>query len=706
VAVLSFFLFAACIVSYLVTGSIVPSDSRDALIFQNALLFVVLGSAIIEHKFTRPADSVVNSLMGLVTLITVYRVAPSTGWWAAFSYCGAVFIASVACVASSSGPEQTGWQRTIASVTYRPAVVFGKARVLFSVLFLFGVFTFYGLQSRSAAILIVFWGTFMALWPLQIPELLSAFKAYEPTRAIGHVVRTDSPGIIRVQLQPESTWVTAVPKLYQQADGSQGLVIPLYVQTLEDSLLGTGLCAASPYPPKTGLTSGRVYDLSERTELTDEKLAALLGGSPRSRLIGFVVEGSSILSIKLETWRPDLCREGLLVCADVGGSRVYYQVIEGETREESLQADRHGYQVAIATQLGTLDPKNGFQRFPWLPSMNAPVFAESTTFGAQIETLQPGDFCYGTIPGSEIKVGGPFVQSLDHHTAILGVTGSGKTELAFDLVRDAVNQGVKVVCIDLTARYQGRLVDLQPQNLSISAGLSKELGDKLFEAEVGPYGAGAEKKALKQFADRLRVQISQTLEGFLTSSLPGSRVGIIPLEEISNTRATLYITDLYLTCLLHFARDNPQAFPKTLVVVEEAHTVMPEPTTMGLGDFDSRGIVGKISQIALQGRKYRVGLLIIAQRTATVSKTVLTQCNTVISLPCFDETSLAFLGNIYGTAYASLIPNLPRLHALIFGKGVRSERPLIIRIPYDAAKAALDAAPGAVASEVHDAADS
>jgi len=75
VTILSVFLVAACFVSYIVTGSIVPIDSRDALIFQNALLFIVLGSAVVEHKFTKPADSVVNSLMGLVTLVTVYRAA-------------------------------------------------------------------------------------------------------------------------------------------------------------------------------------------------------------------------------------------------------------------------------------------------------------------------------------------------------------------------------------------------------------------------------------------------------------------------------------------------------------------------------------------------------------------------------------------------------------------------------------------------------
>lgn len=140
-----------------------------------------------------------------------------------------------------------------------------------------------------------------------------------------------------------------------------------------------------------------------------------------------------------------------------------------------------------------------------------------------------------------------------------------------------------------------------------------------------------------------------------------------------------------MTCLLHFAKDNAQC-PRILIVVEEAHTVMPEPSTMGLGDFSSRGLVAKIAQIALQGRKYRVGLLVVAQRTATVSKSVLTQCNTVISFTCFDDTSLGFLKNIFGEAHTELIPNLPPLSAVIFGKGVRSERPIIVQIPFSKEK--------------------
>ena len=102
---------------------------------------------------------------------------------------------------------------------------------------------------------------------------------------------------------------------------------------------------------------------------------------------------------------------------------------------------------------------------------------------------------------------------------------------------------------------------------------------------------------------------------------------------------------------------------------------------MGLGDYDSRGMVAKIAQIALQGRKYDVGLLIIAQRTATVSKTVLTQCNTMISFSSFDKTGLDFLSNVYGAEHTSKISNLLPFHALAFGKGINSERPVVLQMP-------------------------
>ncbi len=686
VAILLFFLALALLLSRYLTGSFLPSDPKQSLIFQGSLLLIVLGSAVLEHKFTKPADSAVNALMGIVTLIPVYRATPSLVWWLVLSYCAGVFFLAVACVAVSSGPHISDQQQRVARLTYRPAVVFGSARILYSILFLFGLFSFYELQSTGAVLLLLFWGLFVVVWPLGLPELLSGLsRRKEGPKSIGRLLRTDAPNIVRVSLDPTADWSPSRGKLYQQADGKQTLVIPLFSHVQDEGLLGTGMCVDSPMERMKGLSSGQVYEIADKFRLSESEISQKLSGDATSRLIGFVVEDSSIGTIRFETLDSETCQEGMVVWCRIGKERVFYQITNGVTREETLQADKHGFQVAVAAQLGRLENEKGFSKFEWLPAMNTPVFATSETFGEHLEIGQPGDFLYGLVPRTAIKVVGPLMEFIDSHTAILGVTGSGKTELAFDIIRKATESGIKVVCIDLTSQYAGRLASLKPSNLSITAKLSAELGQKLMDVETGQYGAGAEKKALKAFADKLRADVAKSIETFLTDKSDHTRVGLIQLEEISNTQATLFITELFMTCLLHFAKENKEC-PRILIVVEEAHTVMPEPSTMGLGDFSSRGLVAKIAQIALQGRKYGVGLLVIAQRTATVSKSVLTQCNTVISFTCFDDTSLGFLKNVFGEAHTELIPNLPPLTAVIFGKGVRAERPIIVQIPFSKEK--------------------
>ena len=556
--------------------------------------------------------------------------------------------------------------------------------------FLFGVISFYGTQSIQTATLVLFWGLFIAIWPLGIPELLGAFRATrEFNSAIGKVVRTDAPNIIHAELASGTKWDCESVKLLQQADGRQRYVIPLFSQAKDKQILGTGMCPEVDVEKRVlGLEPGFLYEQPQNDKSVDD----LLANEKDSRLVGFVEKGSRIAELRFHVWNPTDCKEGMLVWSEVGGRRVFYQITEGATEEENLETDRHGYQVATASQLGTLNPDEGnvvkgFEKFLWLPAMNTPVFAAPEGFGKDLIQVSETDFKYGHVPGTLLSVVGSFADVLEYHTAILGVTGSGKTELAFELLRHAVAHETKVICIDLTAKYKGRLADLKPHNLSLSASVSGELGQKLFDVDTGKFGAPDEKKALKQLSDKLRDDVKTSLSEFIESPDDDKRLAIITLDEISNTKATLFITELYMTCLLNYARDNADKCPRVLLVVEEAHTVMPEPAMMGLGDFESKGLVAKIAQIALQGRKYHVGLLVIAQRTATVSKTVLTQCNTIVSFSCFDDTSLGFFGNFFGKTHTDAIPNLPFLQAVVFGKGITSQRPVIVEIPFDPKKA-------------------
>ena len=95
-----------------------------------------------------------------------------------------------------------------------------------------------------------------------------------------------------------------------------------------------------------------------------------------------------------------------------------------------------------------------------------------------------------------------------------------------------------------------------------------------------------------------------------------------------------------------------------------------------------------MEQIALQGRKYGVGLLVVTQRTALVQQgtAILSQCNTFLTHSLIDQTSLNFLESVYSNQHTRLIPNLPNLHFLAYGKALRAERPILLRREFDPKK--------------------
>src|SRR2546421_12494623 len=67
----------------------------------------------------------------------------------------------------------------------------------------------------------------------------------------------------------------------------------------------------------------------------------------------------------------------------------------------------------------------------------------------------------------------------------------------------------------------------------------------------------------------------------------------------------------------------------------------------------------------LQGRKYGLGCLVVTQRTANVTKTILNQCNTVFALRVFDSTGMEFLRNYVGDDYSSVLSTLENRHAIV-----------------------------------------
>ena len=178
---------------------------------------------------------------------------------------------------------------------------------------------------------------------------------------------------------------------------------------------------------------------------------------------------------------------------------------------------------------------------------------------------------------------------------------------------------------------------------------------------------------------KFRAQVKEFLQA------DGAALAVVELTEIANTRATLRATELYLSTVFAWARANRQA-RRILLVLEEAHTIIPEMNVFGFDKGGTQAVVARMGQIALQGRKYGVGLLLISQRTALVSKTLLSQCNTVFSFALVDKTSLDYLSNVFSSEHVSVVSSLPSRQAVAHGVGVLSDRPIVVEIPFDQLK--------------------
>ena len=360
------------------------------------------------------------------------------------------------------------------------------------------------------------------------------------------------------------------------------------------------------------------------------------------------------------------------------------QILDAQTSEESFERNPHGTHVVTAAQLGTLDVQGAFVKFAWLPEMNAPVFVPSQLLeSAEREPPPDDELVLGVVPGTNISAKARLYELLEFHTAILGATGTGKTELVFDIIRKAFALDTKVFCVDFTGEYKERLKDIAPVAVGLRDEDNARMNDLVEGVETGEYSAAAEKEALANFVSGIKQHVEEQVSEFLVKDGPG--LALFELEEIANTRATLRATELYLSEIFKWARKHRRA-RRVLLVLEEAHTVIPEFNFFGRDRGETVAVIGRMSQIALQGRKFGVGLLIVSQRTALVSKTVLSQCGTCITFSLVDKTSLEYLSSVYSEAHVNAIPNLLFLQALAHGKGISSERPVVFQIPFEQAK--------------------
>lgn len=681
----------------LITGNWIPVDGGKSLWFYSGIALYFFTN-LTAPFFATPKDSLANAatsalLLATIDFSSVQALQNELNFfrWMSFTIALATLVFAISAIVLyerefKDNPKLTAYSKA----SYRLSDILGRGQIMFSPPVIISIIGFYQDAIIQQTWLFFIWLIVIFMQPVDLLiYLYSLFLNQEKIKAksIGVIQRIDSPHIVRVKLSLADTWKRDNVHIAHLPDSRQVEVLPLFIQLQNQELIGTGFYCYDIPEKLLETSSGSMYfPASSRT--AKEIIKDLSGDDSTAHLIGFVIEKSGISKICFEITSELKLEKGWLIFTFHGGNKVYYQIIDAETKEESFSENPRGTQVVFAEQLGILDDVYGFKKHGWLPTMNAPVFLSDNKIEIKVPENK-NEFIIGSVPNSKINVRVRFDYILENHTAILGATGAGKTELAFDVIKVALKNDAKVICVDFTGEYKPRLQSLSPASLGISNERIKELEELALKVETGEYGAGKERAALETFIKNLMPEIYKEVETFLESE--DKSVGIFEIEEIANTKATLRVTELYLSTIFNWARKNRKK-QKILLVLEEAHTIVPESNVFGFDKVETSAVIGRMAQIALQGRKYGVGILLISQRTALVSKTLLSQCQTVFCFKIHDDTGLRYLENVFSHDNVKIIPNLKFLQGIAFGKAILSEQPIIFEIPFDDAKKVADSA--------------
>lgn len=428
-----------------------------------------------------------------------------------------------------------------------------------------------------------------------------------------------------------------------------------------------------------------------------------------NNLIGIVWEGSTINKIKFNKLFSDELQnernigEGSIIQTVIANEEVLYQIIDARTNEESLEyKDTHGYIIGTAQKLGQyITNVNELNTVKWLPEIYTPIFLLEAS---RIE-YNANNFI-GKLPNTNygIPIKTPH-ELVTHNTAILGILGIGKSCLTYELLKKLKeNTDVKIICIDITNEYFKD--DKLPKYIDKSLiehdteGVFNSINSKYEHVETKdnkqiPESSGNKKEyqaairadLIKFFFNSENVPENSEFDTSKRVKIynpdyhkvsQGEKIGFnVITSPLTQAEKTRIISEEVFKILMKLPID-PEGKAKVLLVFEEAHSLIPEWNS--ISNEGDKNATNGTAKVILQGRKYGLGSLVVTQRTANISKSILNQCNTIFALRVFDDTGKQFLENYIGSDYSNLLPTLEERHCVAIGKALKLKQPVILEL--------------------------
>lgn len=604
--------------------------------------------------------------------------------WATLGLCVACFFCAVICLLAKGprGVEQSVGLATLEKV----ATGLGAPTTIFTIVILCCVWLFHRTSPVEVFAILTAWTLIVALAPV---EATLAFWRWlfdrskrKPKQVIGVVAAYQSPGLVLVRQHDEARHNTGQLMALSDAQGPTTLGVALNYVGRDEGILLRAL--SLPVPPAlrdhvraAAVGSGVATPLAIDEVGTREVMVL----NRITSLCGIVDSNSSLEFIEIEIVVERGVAEGRLVDVKVDDQYVIYQIIDGVTHEEAVQQkNKYGYVRAKARKIGEWNPDSRkFSPAPWLPRINSPVFLKSTN------EFQHNRNAVGHFPGTDYEISINISDAVTHNTAILGILGIGKSYLALELAERMLADRIKLICLDLTDQYESLLAEFV--DVQFQARARQLLSDA---AKGRPVTAGKEEGGAAPEFNRAAITL---IEEFMSPNCTAKILILNPaafrvskqttnayqhsaaFSDLTACEITAIVSNAALTACQNLGMTDRA---RACLVYEEAHSLVPEWNSVAAeGD---KNATAASARAILQGRKYGLGCLLITQRTANVTKTILNQCNSVFAMRTFDDTGKDFLANYIGSEYARVLPTLKERHAVFFGKASSCDDPVLIRL--------------------------
>ena len=675
-------LVALIIISQICTGNCINAFSD--LWFSSGLLMLILLSLIDQPFFSKDANIFVNAVTAFLALLIVEQNSRDWIFWTFFGIVIYLLLSSYILMWLRKNPLNE--ENKFIQFLSRFNRFIGKPQVLFSAFFIWGAILKFGISTRDSAPIFWYWLIVILLdtssFAKFIAELFMKKKEEITTSAIGTILGVQGRNILLVKMFPlnqrktVSIFEPVEFLLKSNKKTGKGIIIESYLLNEEQ---WTKILINSTDLNKDLELFGNKGKMSEdivyKLDIPNDKNIPFL-----DTFIGVIYENSDIEKVYFVYDSKIDIESGMLVEVHQRDKKIIYQIFNGITRQELLEAKNKSDMIlGTALQLGVWDEKNNrFEKYGWVPSINTPVHLASSP---KLSKVNEGIIELGKVPNTNFPVLMDIDTAITHHMAVLGVTGTGKSFFVREkLIKEYISKSNrKIFIIDFTGEHKKEIKKITPfMSVDVENEIYKSFD--IINTEMEKFANQRDKKALSDAKEYIDSKMIEAIDAFLKSD---EKIKIIELPDVQNTQNIFDFTKVLFKQIFTIAKSNLEKTDsrQLCIVLEEAHTIIPEWNFASESNKNSQASMNAISQIALQGRKYNVGLLVIAQRTANVSKTVLTQCNSIISFTEYDKTSIDFLANYFGEEIASILPTLKFRQAVAAGKAFASTVPMIFEVP-------------------------